>query len=99
MLWSKLSPGNTGKWGQLAEQAEGIEFIPMPIQSPGGMHNTTVQQVKKLGAALALSSGSDQAEQTKFLFQRISLFQTRDSASLILNRNPETISPEVDGIA
>ena len=65
-------------------RAEGIEFIPMPIESLGGMHDTTVQQVKKL----ALSSGSHQAEQTKFLFQRISLFQARESASLILNRNP-----------
>ena len=80
-------------------RAEGIEFIPMPTESLGGMHDTTVQQVKKLGAALALSSGSDQAEQTKFLFQMISLLQKRDIASLILNRNPETISPEVDGIA
>ena len=79
-------------------RAEGIEFIPMPTESLGGMHDTTVQQVKKLRAALALSSGSDQAEQTKFLFQMISLLQKRDIASLILNRNPETISPEVDGI-
>jgi len=61
------------------------------IESLGGMHYETVNRCTKLGLALALNSGQDQAEQVKFLFQRVPLVQARDGADIL----PDIVSPEI----
>ena len=48
-----------------------------------------VNQLKRLGSALARHSGSEEREAVSQLFQRISLHLTRGNAALLTGRHPE----------
>ena len=47
---------------------EGIAFIPMAADTLGGWHTAAVEQVKKLGSALARQRGEDEQLEVRFLF-------------------------------
>ena len=57
-------------------------------------------QLKRLGAALARHSGSDEREAVSQLLQRISLHLMRGNAALLTGRHPEDdfLNPELYGI-
>ena len=76
-------------------QAQGLVFLPVAFETPGGFHRVAIEQVKKIGAALARHQGTDEQ-----LFQRLSLTLMRGNAALLLGRKPEGdfASAEVDGI-
>ena len=48
-----------------AESRVGLVFIPVPLETLGGFHNTSVAQVKKLGAALGRQTNQNEAETTR----------------------------------
>ena len=81
-------------------QAAGIEFIPLPAETLGGWHDVAVQQVKKLGAALARQQGKteqEEAETIRHLFQRLSISLMKGNASLFINRYQTFPSAQIDG--
>ena len=81
-------------------QEQGLVFLPMALETLGGMHQVTVAQLKKLGTALARHSGSDERETTSQLFQRVSLHLQRGNAALLTTRRPEAdiLLAELDGV-
>ena len=64
------------------------------------MHHQAVSQLKRLGAALARHTGSDEREVVSQLVQRISLHLMRGNAAMITSRRPDVdfLPPEMDGI-
>ena len=81
-------------------QEQGLAFLPVAFETLGGMHQVAIGQLKKLGAALARHSGTDERETTSQLFQRVSLHLQRGNAALLTSRRPEADFPgaKIDGI-
>ena len=79
---------------------QGLVFLPIALETLGGMHQVAVTQLKRLGAALARHNGSDESEAVSQLLQRISLHIMRGNAALLTGRRPEAdfLAPELDGI-
>ena len=59
-----------------------------------------MEQVKRIGAAIARNQGSDERLATSQLFQRLSLTLMRGNAALIVGRKPDAdfVGGEVDGV-
>ena len=79
-------------------RAAGLVFIPMPVETIGGWHEQTVNQVKKLGSALARHTGQEESEAIRHLSQRLSVLLVKGNAALLLNRVPSFPDPDIDGI-
>ena len=79
---------------------QGLVFLPIALETLGGMHHLAVSQLKRLGAALARHTGSDEREVIGQLMQRISLHLMRSNAGMITSRRPEAdfLPPELDGV-
>ena len=87
------------KWAKYGERcrAEGIAFQPLVLESMGGFHESAVELTKKLGQALARSSGQEESIVNSHLFGRLSLLLRKSNTALIINRVPTVINAEVDG--
>ena len=81
-------------------QQQGLAFLPIAFETLGGFHQVAVEQVKRIGVALARNQGSDEKVATRQLFQRLSLTLMRGNAALILGRRPDDdFAPaEIDGV-
>ena len=69
-------------------QRQGIEFIPIAVESFGAWHSTAVAEVSKLGSALARQNGDDEGVTIQRLFQKLSVALMRGNAALLNNRRP-----------
>ena len=67
---------------------QGIVFLPLAVESLGGWHKAAIDEVKKLGSALARHSGEDESITISHLFQQLSIALMKGNASLLNNRNP-----------
>ena len=76
---------------------EGIAFIPLPVETLGGWHPTAVDQIRKLARALARSTGKEEEESTRHLFQKLGVLLVRGNAAMFLNRIPSFPPPDIDG--
>ena len=63
-----MSRGGVGA----ACQREGIVFLPLPVETIGGWHETVVQQIRKLAAALSRQTGEEESLATDHLHQKLS---------------------------
>ena len=72
---------------------QGIEFIPIAVESLGAWHPTAVAEVAKLGSALARQNGDKESTTIQRLFQQLSVALMRGNAALLNNRRP----PELQG--
>ena len=81
-------------------QDQGIAFPPIAIETLGGFHKVALEQVKRIGAAVARHQGIEELVATKQLFQRLSVTLMRGNAALLMTRRPDgdLALPEVDGI-
>ena len=79
---------------------QGLVFLPIALETLGGMHHLAVNQLKRLGAALARHTGSDEREVVSQLMQKISLHLMRGNAAMITSRRPNVdfLPPEMDGV-
>ena len=73
-------------------------FVPLPVNVFGEWHPTAVQHLKKLGSALARASCSEESVTINHLFQRLSVLLVKGTISLVLNRLPRDVSPEINGV-
>ena len=64
-----MSRGGVGA----ACQREGIVFLPLPVETLGGWHETAVQQIRKLAAALSRQTGVEESVATGHLYQKLSV--------------------------
>ena len=80
---------------------QGIVFLPLAVETLGGLHKTAVQQMKRLAAALARHTGQEESVTTSHLFQRFSLNLMRGNAGMMTTRSPVDDFPQaqVDGVA
>ena len=67
---------------------QGIEFIPIAVESLGAWHPTAVTEVAKLGSALARQNGDEESTTIQRLFQQLSVALMRGNAALLNNRRP-----------
>ena len=79
---------------------QGLVFLPIALETLGGMHHLAVNQLKRLGAALARHTGSDEREVVSQLMQKISLHLMRGNAAMITSRRPDVgfLPPGMDGV-
>ena len=68
---------------------QGIVFLPIAAEALGGWHPVAVDQVAKLGSALARQTGQEEGEVRGQLFQRLSLLLMKGNAAIFSNRLPD----------
>ena len=92
------TPHNTNwrKYGEKCEE-ESLVFCPFDLDTFGAWHSRAVSETKKLGQALARSTGQSDSEAVSHLFQRLSVFLIRGNAILMINRVPHNVDPSVNG--
>ena len=76
---------------------EGIDFIPVVVETLGGWHEESEKVIIKLARQLSTQSGQRYEETSRHLFQRLSILLTRGNAALITNRIPTSVDPVIDG--
>ena len=83
--------------GELCQQ-QGIAFIPIVAESLGGWHPTAVEQLQKLGSALARQTGQEESEAIAHLITRASILLQKGLTSLLINRIPGHPSAVIGGV-
>ena len=78
--------------------AQGISFIPVVAESTGGWHKIAMEQLKKLGSALARHTGQMEGETIAHLITRVSVQLQKGLSAMILNRIPSHAAPVVGGV-
>ena len=71
---------------------QGIEFIPLAVESLGAWHQSAVAEIKKLGSALSRHTGEEESSTIARLFQRLSVSLMRGNAALFNNRSPSELT-------
>ena len=87
--------------GGVVQRESGIpdtQDQPLPLDTLGGWGNSTSEEVKKMGIALARHTGGEEAEVIRHLIQRVSVTLMKINSNLILNRFPNLNHPSIDGI-
>ena len=72
--------------------SQGIEFVPIAVESLGAWHKCAVAEIVKLGGALARQNGDEEGITVQRLFQQLSLSLMRGNAALLNNRNPHEVA-------
>ena len=80
--------------GGEACRLEGIQLIPMPYETLGGAHSTTIT---KIGRALAAHLERLEGEVLSHLFQCLGVLLAKGNSVLLLSRPPRLIPPSLDG--
>ena len=82
---------------ELCDQ-QGITFIPVVAESMGGWHKVALEQLRKLGSALARHTGQEESETISHLVTRASVLLQKGLSALLLNRIPGHPTPAVGGV-
>ena len=77
---------------------QGIALIPMAAESLGGWHKVALEQLRKLGSALARHTGQEEGKTISHLLTRASVLLQKGLSSLLLNRIPGRLSPAIGGL-
>ena len=86
-----------GGTAELCDQ-QGIAFIQVIAESMGGWHKMAMEQLKKLGSALARHTGQEEGETIGHLVTRASILLQKGLSSLLLNRIPGHPAPDIGGM-
>ena len=80
-------------------QEQGLSFLPIAVETLGGLHQVAVIQLKRLASALARQAGEDEGVATRQLFQRFALGLMRGNAVMLVSRSPDDdqLGPEIGG--
>ena len=82
---------------ELCDQ-QGIAFIPVVAESMGGWHKVALEQLRKLGSALARHTGQEEGETIGHLLTRASVLLQKGLSALLLNRIPGHPIPQKGAI-
>ena len=75
-----------------AYEAEGIAFVPLPVDVFGAWHSTAIQYIKKIGSSLARATCGNDSITIQHLFLRLGIILVKGNINLI------DIKPEINGI-
>lgn len=78
---------------------EGIDFVPLAVESFGGWHQVATREVEKMARALARHTGEEEGEAVRHLWGRLGILLQRGNAAILGNRVPAFPLPHIDGIA
>ena len=78
-------------------RAVGVSFIPIVVETLGGMSASSVSTLDCLGRLLGQRLGIPPADSIRLLFQRCAISLWRGNAALWIRRIP-TLAPSVDGV-
>ena len=67
-------------------------------ESMGGWHKVALEQLRKLGSALARHTGQEESETISHLVTRASVLLQKGLSALLLNRIPGHPTPAVGGV-
>ena len=67
-------------------------------KSMGGWHKVALEQLRKLGSALARHTGQEEGETISHLHTRASVLLQKGLSALLLNRIPSHPAPDVGGV-
>ena len=84
------------KYGDICAE-EGVSFCPFVLDTFGAWDERAIAETKKLGQALARSTGQLDSEVISHLFQRLSVLLHRGNSLLLVNRIPVATSPCING--
>ena len=76
---------------------QGIAFIPVVAESLGGWHKVGLEQLRKLGSALARHTGQEEGETISHILTRASVLLQKGLSALLLNRIPCHPTPAIGG--
>jgi len=82
---------------EAACSAAGISFVPLVMESIGGMSASTVNTLTCIGRLLGQRLGIPPSDSIRHLLQRCSISVWRGNAALWLRRSP-TFAPSIDGV-
>ena len=68
---------------------EGINFLPIAVESLGAWHKSAIAEVKKIASAKARQHGEEESVEIGRLFQRLSVALMRGNCALLNNRAPD----------
>ena len=73
-----------------AFESDGMTFISLLVETLWGWHEVAISQIKKIGKALAHTTGQEENKAVKHLFQRlaVAVLLVKGNASLFINRIP-----------
>ena len=74
---------------------QGIAFIPVVAESMGGWHKIALEQLRKLGSALASHTGQEEGETISHFLTQASVLLEKGLSSLLLNRIPSHPAPDI----
>ena len=82
--------------------AQGIVFLPIAAEAPGGWHEVAVNKVKKLATATATAvarqSGQEEGVVVHHAFTRLSMLLQQGNAAILGNRIPSHAAALTDGV-
>ena len=89
--------GVQGKDKVTADQCDqqGIAFIPVVAESLSDWHKVGLEQLRKLGSALARHTGQEEGETISHLLTRASVLLQKGLSALLLNRIPCHTTPAI----
>jgi len=110
-IQDKLTERAAGTPGAVAEQAhtkkliiyyercrqEGIEFLPMAVETWGGWHPKARDIIKTLATQMARQTGGEEQVIILHTRERLGILLQRGNVSLLTSPIPEFSQPEVDG--
>ena len=80
---------------------QGIAFIPVVAESMGGWHKVALEQLRKLGSALARHTGQEEGETIGHLLTRASVLLQKGLSALLVAQPLKSIAvplPQIYGL-
>ena len=77
---------------------EGIDFVPLVVESFGGWHQVATREVDKMARAMARHTGEEERDAVRHVWGRLGVLLQRGNAAILGNRVPAFPPPHIDGI-
>ena len=78
-------------------RAVNVSFIPLAVETFGGWHRTAAAELKRIASRLARQTNAYESLVISHFFQKLSVNLQRTNASLLLSRQTEFPSSDIDG--
>ena len=69
-------------------EAEGLQFIPIIVDTFGGWHKDSLEALSKLGRQVGRQTGKEEEETVRQLRQRVAILFVRDNVTMFDSRSP-----------
>ena len=74
-----------------------MSLIPLAVETFGGWHRSAAVELKRIASCLARQTNANESVVVSHFFQKLAICLQRTNASLLLNRQTEFPSGDIDG--